>query len=377
MEMAKNKKRSYEIQPSGAIIVHDERQFTNGAIVPNYLIDLYLPIIGYDGLGILASLYRLGPYVQAVPNLTHHARAGGMGYRAFIGHIKTLEACGLLRIEWPSAHDRAEHKKTAIYLRDAPKSVPMEFVAMVEERTLARWLFGKTELLPDNSVQLLPSNSLGLPPDNSPELLPGNADPETELLPSNSNKEGMKPCSMKREGECTQSMPARAVMAYETVFKRTANASAKASIEKEVGDLVLWESVLEYWHAGEWAPRVPSILKCYQERAANPRAPRNRAQATARVGAPASPIIAPPPPFPGDGDLALLHAFLDRMRSKLNEESFKTWFGGVTGLALENGSLLLRASDEVRRWIGNNYWAEVYEALEEIGMGEKEIIFAA
>jgi hypothetical protein len=135
------KRRSYEILATGQLVVNDERQFTNGQIIPNYLVDLYLPIIGYAGLGILTALYRLGTYANRVPNLTEFAAAGGMGYRSFVGHLETLEDCGLIRVERPSNRDRAAHKGTRISLTDALQSVAPELANHVQERTLVQWQF--------------------------------------------------------------------------------------------------------------------------------------------------------------------------------------------------------------------------------------------
>jgi hypothetical protein len=76
-------KTAYRLTEYGQVVVVDRRHLTNGAIVPNYVVDLYLPIIGYVGLGVLTMLYRFvnrGKH-QLRLDLHKHAKVGRVGFR--------------------------------------------------------------------------------------------------------------------------------------------------------------------------------------------------------------------------------------------------------------------------------------------------------
>ena len=131
---------SYRIGPAG-IEISDRRQLTHGAIVPNFVVDLYLPIIGYDGLGVLTLLYRLANTDDRVlTNLDAFARAGRVGFRRFSHLLQLLNELAIVAVQKPSGAARLKHHRTVIALLDPPTAVPAAMTSLVLNRTLTPWL---------------------------------------------------------------------------------------------------------------------------------------------------------------------------------------------------------------------------------------------
>lgn len=131
---------SYLLSPAG-IEISDRRQLTHGAIVPNFVVDLYLPIIAYDGLGVLTVLYRLANTDDRVlTNLDAFARAGRLGFRRFTQLLALLDELAIINVQKPSGAARLKHHRTVIVLLDPPTAVPETMTGLVLDRTLTPWL---------------------------------------------------------------------------------------------------------------------------------------------------------------------------------------------------------------------------------------------
>jgi hypothetical protein len=183
------KQRPYRVSEPDGIVIIDRRQTTNGAIIPNYVVDLYLPIIDYVGLGILTSLYRLAREETIILNLVKHAAAGRVGYRTLQRTFDVLEECRVLAVSKPVGRDKAVHKRTVIELLDPPLTVPPKYASMVESRTLTRWLIEGVQLSNNNSdlkSQLSNDNTIKLSIDNPMKL--SNDNPIHECTPCNVTK---------------------------------------------------------------------------------------------------------------------------------------------------------------------------------------------
>ncbi len=101
-------KTAYRLTEHGQVVVVDRRHLTNGAIVPNYVVDLYLPIVGYIGLGVLTMLYRFvnrGKH-QLRLDLHKHAKVGRVGFRTLERGLDLLQECRIIDVTKPQGLDR-------------------------------------------------------------------------------------------------------------------------------------------------------------------------------------------------------------------------------------------------------------------------------
>lgn len=139
------KRKTYALT-NGEVRVTDLRQLTNGAIVPNYVVDLYLPIIGATGLGILTTLYRLANNSEIIVNLTQLSRACRIGKRKLNEILDLLEKCDIVEVNKPTGQNRLKHFRTEITLLDPPVSVPSSYADVVADRMLVKWLVRDIEI---------------------------------------------------------------------------------------------------------------------------------------------------------------------------------------------------------------------------------------
>lgn len=151
-----SKRKTYALT-NGNIRVTDLRQLTNGSIVPNYVVDLYLPIIGANGLGVLTTLYRLANNSEIIVNLTKLSRACRMGKRKLNSILDLLEKCDIVEVNKPTGQKRLKHFRTEITLLDPPVSVPASYADVVADRMLVKWLVRDIEIF----EQVEPTNSNG------------------------------------------------------------------------------------------------------------------------------------------------------------------------------------------------------------------------
>lgn len=172
-----SKQTSYEATPDGGVVVRDLRQLTKGTIVPNYVVDLYLPIIGYDGLGILTMLYRLAgnDFVDVKVYIRKYARAGKMGFDSFSDRLDLLAECGIVRVIKPEGMARLKHHRTQIELLDPPINVPEQYGGVVKERAITQWLIRRpdTEVPDRTSVPEVPDRTSESPEQDSVGVLSG------------------------------------------------------------------------------------------------------------------------------------------------------------------------------------------------------------
>lgn len=144
--------KSYKADGDGILIV-DKRQLTKGTIVPNYVIDLYLPIIKYTGLGLLTTIYRLTTDDKSWNKLRDYMKAGGIGYAKLDELLDLFVKLELLQVERPQGNDRIKHLRTTITLTDAPSRVPEEYRQLVMDATIAKWLLD-TEAFTQETFQM-------------------------------------------------------------------------------------------------------------------------------------------------------------------------------------------------------------------------------
>jgi hypothetical protein len=197
--MAPTKKKSYQATADALLIV-DRRQFTNGTVVPNFIADLWLPVIEYCGLGVLTILYRLGSFeaTAGAPriNLKQLAKSGCMGYTRFRDILKQLEKLKFLKLHLPQGRARGQHERTVIELFDPPRDVPRSYSKKSRGRlslkdvhglSPVRWMIEseqRSEFLGRDSPgthletgEFLPRDSMEFPGRDSMEFLPRDSMP--------------------------------------------------------------------------------------------------------------------------------------------------------------------------------------------------------
>jgi hypothetical protein len=132
---------SYSLTDDGVEIL-DKRQLTNGAIIPNFAVDLLLPIIGFKGLGVLAVLYRRAHSERrdVSANLHDLAESGRVGFKVLSKMLSLLQNLELISIYKPEGANRAFHKKTVIELLDPPKEFKAEYNKIIKEKSPTKWL---------------------------------------------------------------------------------------------------------------------------------------------------------------------------------------------------------------------------------------------
>ncbi len=131
-------KPTYQHTEQGVVVV-DTRQYTNGPIVPNYVIDLYLPIIGCRGLGVYTALVRrMGSRTQTF-NLEQLATTCRLGRHALNATLALLEELKFIRCIKPTGKDKIRHFCTVIEICSPPTGP----VPITTQQSLVPWLFSE------------------------------------------------------------------------------------------------------------------------------------------------------------------------------------------------------------------------------------------
>lgn len=132
--------KAYEVNENGIEIL-DKRKVTLGTIVPDYVIDLYLPIIKFVGLGFLTTLYRMTKHDESHNLLHDYMDAGAVGFEKLTHMLEVFQVLGFCEVEKPKGINKVKHFRTSITLLDPPLKVPDEYVELVRKKTIAKWLF--------------------------------------------------------------------------------------------------------------------------------------------------------------------------------------------------------------------------------------------
>jgi hypothetical protein len=89
--------------------------------VPNYVYDLWMPLLGVEAIGVYAVYLRLmrGRVVKGIAQ-ADIARACRVGNRRLAIINQTLEQCGFIAVSKPTGADRVQHFTTEITVNEAP-----------------------------------------------------------------------------------------------------------------------------------------------------------------------------------------------------------------------------------------------------------------
>lgn len=190
----------YSTSQSGGIEFKTSRRIGDVRI-PNFVYDMWLPIIGSDALAIYGVYCRLEMrgYVKKM-TLSKIAKACRIG-KAKLSKINTmLEDCGFAIVTPPKGHERLQHYSTSIEVLDPPQKVSpemMEKYGPKDYELLTPWLADEvqTELPeePNGSSDGAKQNRDGDPNGSSNiealELQPLIDEEPTEKIPENGGQQ--------------------------------------------------------------------------------------------------------------------------------------------------------------------------------------------
>src|SRR3990172_5081414 len=115
-------RKLYDMGEGGVQFISTQRPgFTP---TPNYVIDMYLPLIGVRALGVYLVYSRLAMGGEVRKN-SHEALARSMrlGERSLREINDALEACGLVTVRRPKGDERLRHYATTIEGHDPPRTI--------------------------------------------------------------------------------------------------------------------------------------------------------------------------------------------------------------------------------------------------------------
>jgi hypothetical protein len=119
----------YEKTASGGLRFKPGRKIGDVRI-PNYVYDLWLPVLGMDAIGLYAVYCRLERN-DTCKGLGQQrlARLLRIGTTRLANLNEILEDCGFIKIEQPSGYERVVHYTSTITVLDPPEEVPAEAIA--------------------------------------------------------------------------------------------------------------------------------------------------------------------------------------------------------------------------------------------------------
>lgn len=141
---AKPKTKIYQIHDDGSIAFRSERK--SGEVrIPNYVYDLWLPLLGIEAIGVYTLYCRL-EYEGGVTRITQDrlAKMCRTSKSTLRRHNDTLQSCGFIEIKSPTGKDRLKHYTTEIVVKDPPKEVDAILIRQYQIKSgyepLTNWL---------------------------------------------------------------------------------------------------------------------------------------------------------------------------------------------------------------------------------------------
>lgn len=121
-------KKLYQSTEDGGIQFKTERR-VGDVRIPNYIYDLWMPLLGSDVIGVYAVLCRL-EYGSGVKGITMQtlANACRMGKTRFMGILETLDKCDFIDVKKPEGQARLWHYTTEITVKDPAQEISKEII---------------------------------------------------------------------------------------------------------------------------------------------------------------------------------------------------------------------------------------------------------
>lgn len=150
------KRKIYSTDHEGGI--HFQSQRRPGEVrIPNYVYDLWMPLLGAEAIGVYAVYCRLEMHgdVKKI-TLAKIAQACRIGTRKLAEINDKLRKCGFIEMFKPSGSERLKHYTTRIVIKDAPASVSAELINEFKTEKggytpLTEWLVDDNQMLPNIS----------------------------------------------------------------------------------------------------------------------------------------------------------------------------------------------------------------------------------
>lgn len=166
--------------------------------IPNYVYDMWLPLIGTEAITVYAVYCRLerAEIVKAITMETI-AKCCRMS-KTTLGKLNELLAeCGFITIKKPEGNRRAHHMTNEITVNDPPQKISAELIEKYQPKSgyepLSKWL---CEVPPSTSHEVPDSTSRGtkqyheeVPPSTSTMLQPSSLQPSSIAVKNQSQPE--------------------------------------------------------------------------------------------------------------------------------------------------------------------------------------------
>lgn len=140
-------KAIYAKTPSGGIQFISQRK-AGEVRIPNYVYDIWMPLLGIQVIGVYAVYCRL-EREHTVKSMSQNRLAKMMrvGTHALRKANALLEKCGFINVRQPQGHERQMHFTTEITVLDPPNSVSAALIDELSEgkyEPLSTWLVAKS-----------------------------------------------------------------------------------------------------------------------------------------------------------------------------------------------------------------------------------------
>jgi len=173
-------KKLYQTTPDGGIRFISDRPWN--VDVPNYVYDLWMPVLGICAVGVYSVYCRLGRegVVKAITQ-QRIARACRIGTSRLQRINAALEKCGFVSIRVPQGQERTKHYTTEITIHEAPRTVKPEFIrewsSLENYEPLSTWLVAEMPIGADESESVNPKWDYEAIPNGNAEVVPLDVEP--------------------------------------------------------------------------------------------------------------------------------------------------------------------------------------------------------
>lgn len=157
-------KKLYQMDERGGVTFESDRR-PGEVRIPNYVYDLWMPLLGIEVIGVYAVYCRL-EREDSVKGMTQAdiARFCKIGVRRLNDINDLLEKHGFISVQKPEGISRIKHFTTKITVKDAPTSIPAKEIELhdadrktTKYRPLTAWLVASEK---SNDISYEKSNDI-------------------------------------------------------------------------------------------------------------------------------------------------------------------------------------------------------------------------
>lgn len=155
-------KKLYKQDATGIRFVSDRRP---GEVrIPNYVYDIWLPLLGADVIGVYSMYCRLERQ-DTIKKITLDviAKACRIGKATLYKVNEKLQDCGFITVTAPTGNKRAHHFTTEITIKDPPQFASTQIIEKYQSpagyEPLSAWLVLESDEVPVNTSEVLTGTS--------------------------------------------------------------------------------------------------------------------------------------------------------------------------------------------------------------------------